>query len=117
MCDPQMLVGQIKEETMPQIWMTYDEIGAMLNCSAAEARGHAVERRLDRKVSRDGKTRAKLCMELIGVFFDQVRANEHPRDVALDNLWRVHSIMSKNSIRPDHQEQPSLGYSGRRVAS
>jgi len=97
---------------MPQIWMTYDEIGAMLNCSPAEARGHAVERRLDRKVSRDGKTRAKLCMELIGVFFDQVRASEHPRDVALDGLWRVHSIMSRIPSGPTIKDSPRLDLPG-----
>jgi hypothetical protein len=105
------------EEAMPQIWMTYDEIGAMLNCSSADARSHAVERGLDRKISRDGKTRAKLCVDLIGVFFDQVRASEPAHNLAVDSLRRVHTIMSKNSIRSDHQEQPTPHSDGRRAAS
>jgi hypothetical protein len=93
---------------MPQIWMTYDEIAGMLDCSVVQARERVVQRQLDRKVSRDGKTRAKLSVELIGVFFDHIRASEHPLDLAVDGLRRVHRIMSKNSDRQDQSRQESV---------
>jgi hypothetical protein len=93
---------------MPQIWMTYDEIAGMLDCSVVQARERVVQRQLDRKVSRDGKTRAKLSVELIGVFFDHIRASEHPLDLAVDGLRRVHRIMSKNPDRQDQSRQESV---------
>ena len=93
---------------MPQIWMTYDEIAGMLDCSVVQARERVVQRQLDRKVSRDGKTRAKLSVELIGVFFDHIRASEHPLDLAVDGLRHVHRIMSKNSDRQDQSRQESV---------
>jgi hypothetical protein len=102
---------------MPQIWMTYDEIAGMLECSLVQARERVVERQLDRKVSRDGKTRAKLSVDLIGVFFDHVRASQHPRDLAIDGLRRVHHIMTKDSSRPDHEDQLSHGSDERKAVS
>jgi hypothetical protein len=88
--------------------MTYDEIAGMLDCSVVQARERVVQRQLDRKVSRDGKTRAKLSVELIGVFFDHIRASEHPLDLAVDGLRRVHRIMSTNSDRQDQSRQESV---------
>jgi hypothetical protein len=102
---------------MPQIWMTYDEIAGLLDCSIAQARERVVERQLDRKVSRDGKTRAKLSVELIGVFFDHIRASEYPLDLAVDGLRRVHRIMSKNLVRPDRQGPPLHGSADRKAVS
>ena len=48
------------DEAMPQIWMTYGEIAALLGCTAEAVRAKAVARSLDRKKSRDGLTRVKL---------------------------------------------------------
>lgn len=45
---------------MPQIWMTYSEVAALLGCDGDRARIQAMQRSLDRKKSRDGLTRVKL---------------------------------------------------------
>ncbi|MBC9983247.1 hypothetical protein HA482_34185, partial [Bradyrhizobium sp. INPA_01384B] len=50
---------------MPQIWMTYDELGMLCGCSAGEARVQALHWALDRRRSRDGNTRVKLNFALM----------------------------------------------------
>jgi hypothetical protein len=40
---------------MPQIWMTYEELAGMLDCTVMEARERAYLERLDQKISRDAK--------------------------------------------------------------
>lgn len=57
---------------MPQIWLTYDELGAWMNCDRAEARMAAVAIGLDRRKSRDGQTRAKLTPPLAKAFLDNI---------------------------------------------
>ena len=49
---------------MPQIWMTYEELAGMLDCTVMEARERVHLERLDRKISRDGKKRAKLSVAM-----------------------------------------------------
>lgn len=57
---------------MPQIWMTYGELGALLACDAATARDNALHMLLDRRRSRDGNTRVKLSPKLMDIFFERV---------------------------------------------
>ncbi|SFP80665.1 hypothetical protein SAMN05216330_110183 [Bradyrhizobium sp. Ghvi] len=45
---------------MPQIWMTYDELATLCECTGSEARLRAIHLSLDRRKSRDGATRVKL---------------------------------------------------------
>jgi hypothetical protein len=59
---------------VPQIWMTYDELAAMLSCSVGEARDWAHLEALDLKISRDGKTRAKLSADLTRMFVERLRS-------------------------------------------
>ena len=49
---------------MPQIWLTYDELAALMDCNPADARRAALAIRLDRRKSRDGQTRVKLTPSL-----------------------------------------------------
>lgn len=67
---------------MPQIWMTYDELAALMDCDKAEARGAAVAMRLDRRRSRDGQTRAKLTPSLAEALLDGMLAQRLEREVA-----------------------------------
>lgn len=62
---------------MPQIWMTYEELAVMLDCSIPEARERVQLERLDRKLSRDGKTRAKLSASMIAIFIDRLKNNQY----------------------------------------
>ncbi len=45
---------------MPQIWLTYDELGAMFRTTAAAARDGVIENDWPRRRCSDGLTRAKL---------------------------------------------------------
>jgi hypothetical protein len=81
---------------MPQIWMTYDEIAALLGCSADAARAQAVYRSLDRKKSRDGLTRVKLDSDWIAHFIAAVRADP-ALDQAIRDLQTIRSEMARDA--------------------
>ena len=79
---------------MPQIWMTYEELAGMLDCSVAEVRERTLLQKLDRKLSRDGKKRVKLSVELAGVFINRVKASESSLDRSINDLRQAHLAMS-----------------------
>ena len=78
---------------MPQIWMTYLELAALLDCSVISARAYATS--LDRKKSRDGLTRAKLDVELIARFVAKIREADPGIDTAVRDLLHVHAEMAR----------------------
>ena len=88
---------------MPQIWMTYEELAGMLDCTAMEARERANFERLDRKISRDGKKRAKLNLAMTIIFIEQIKTSALAMDQAIDNLWGVHGLMKQESTTLPHQ--------------
>ena len=53
---------------MPQIWLTYDEMGHHLRTSAAAARDRAIEAGLDRRKCSDGLTRVKLPADMAAAY-------------------------------------------------
>jgi hypothetical protein len=67
---------------MPQIWMTYGELGALLECDAVTARDNAVHLLLDRRRSRDGNTRVKLSPKLADMFFERLARAWIDRELA-----------------------------------
>ncbi|MCK1384493.1 hypothetical protein [Bradyrhizobium sp. 21] len=79
---------------MPQIWMTYDELATLSNCSAAEARIQALHLSLDRRKSRDGNTRVKLSPTLMARFFETIREADFALDDAIAALRDTHRQMS-----------------------
>ncbi|MCK1653169.1 hypothetical protein IVA88_17260 [Bradyrhizobium sp. 149] len=79
---------------MPQIWMTYDELGTLNGCSAAEARLQAQHLSLDRRKSRDGNTRVKLNLALMARFFETIHEGEFGLDDAIAALRETHRQMS-----------------------
>lgn len=78
---------------MPQIWMTYDELGALCGCGAWEARDLAINLTLDRRKSRDGTTRVKLDLALTAKFFASVRESDFDLDCAIEALHDTHRKM------------------------
>jgi hypothetical protein len=80
---------------MPQIWMTYDELAGMLDCTVAEARERAHLERLDRKMSHDGKTRAKLNPAMTGIFIERLKTIDYDIDRVVNNLRLVHGLLSE----------------------
>lgn len=87
---------------MPQIWLTYDELAAWLNCGRAEARAAVITIGLDRRKSRDGQTRAKLTQPLAEAFFHAMLHQRPEREVAAcaDELRLMHERMAAHSAVP-----------------
>ncbi|OKO82513.1 hypothetical protein [Bradyrhizobium sp. AS23.2] len=79
---------------MPQIWMTYHELGTLCGFSAAEARLQAQHLLLDRRKSRDGNTRVKLNAALMARFLETIREAESDLDDAIAALRDTHRKMS-----------------------
>jgi hypothetical protein len=101
---------------MPQIWMTYEELGDLLQCGSDGARARIREDRLDRKISHDGHKRVKLNLMLTGIFLDRIRSHAYaqlepaidsaprefaPLDLAIEDLRRVHSQMADYDASED----------------
>ncbi len=84
---------------MPQIWLTYDELAALMNCDPAAARAAAAAMRLDRRRSRDGCTRAKLTPSLTDAFFDRVLRQRLEQEIAAGaaDLWAMRDRMAAPS--------------------
>ncbi|MGY4615547.1 hypothetical protein ACVWZ4_000774 [Bradyrhizobium sp. USDA 4472] len=80
---------------MPQIWMTYDELGTLCDCSSDEARMRAIHLSLDRKKSRDGATRVKLDLALTAKFLSSVREADLDLDGAILALQATHRQMAE----------------------
>lgn len=82
---------------MPQIWMTYEELAGMLECTVMEARERVYFDRLDRKISSDGKKRAKLSMAMTAIFIEQLKTIDLTIDHAVDELRHVHGLLSEGA--------------------
>ena len=78
---------------MAQIWMTYEEIGGLLDCTAEAARQYVADQRLDRKRSRDGESRAKLGPDLTALFIAKIKASDPCLDHTIEELRRAHATM------------------------
>jgi hypothetical protein len=66
----------------------------MLDCTAAEARERAHLERLDRKISHDGKTRAKLSVAMTAIFIERLKTIDYDIDRVVNNLRLVHGLLS-----------------------
>jgi len=72
----------VEAQRVPQIWLTYEELAALMDCDAISARDAAMALGLDRRRSRDGQTRAKLTPPLTDAFLDRVLREHIEREVA-----------------------------------
>jgi len=86
---------------MPQIWMTYEEIAGLIGCAPEEACARAIDAHLDRKRSRDGKTRVKLGPAWTAVFIARLRGESDPLDPAIAELRAMHARMQRPAT-PEH---------------
>jgi hypothetical protein len=80
---------------LPQIWMTYEELAGMLDCSVAAAQELARAEQLDRKISRDGNKRAKLNATLAAIFIARIKTMDLAIDQAVEELRHVHSLLER----------------------
>ena len=67
---------------MPQIWLTYSEFAALIDCAPDAARAAAVALRLDRRRSHDGLTRVKLTPSLSETFIEGIIRQRLDREIA-----------------------------------
>ncbi len=75
---------------MPQIWMTYDEIASLIGCNVEQARPLILARHLDRKKSRDGRTRVKLDVLWTALLIEKIRQADFDLSRAIAGLRNVH---------------------------
>jgi hypothetical protein len=82
---------------VPQIWLTYSEFAAFMNCDPAEARKASIAARLDRRRSRDGQTRIKLSPPLTTVFLDTLMRQflERQMTACASDLHALHEVMRR----------------------
>jgi hypothetical protein len=80
---------------VPQIWLTYSEFAAFMNCEPAEAREASIAASLDRRKSRDGQTRIKLSPPLATVFLELLVRQLLERQMAAcaNDLHTVYDLM------------------------
>lgn len=85
---------------MPQIWLTYDELAALMDCDQAEARGAVAAIPLDRRKSRDGRTRAKLNSSLTEAFLDAALQQRVEQEIAAcaSDLRTILERMAERSV-------------------
>jgi hypothetical protein len=94
---------------MPQIWMTYDELGALCGCGALEAREQAIHWSLDRRKSRDGSTRVKLDIPLTAKFYASVGESDFDLDCAIQALHDTRRQMAEVLAPTELQRKRSVG--------
>ena len=81
---------------MLQIWMTYIELGSLLQCSPNEAREQAITVDADRKVSRDGLSRVKLNADWMELFMGHLRGDDRFNRAARE----IHALPHMQSTAP-----------------
>ena len=85
---------------MPQIWMTYEELAEMLECTVMEARERVQLECLDRKISRDGEKRAKLSVAMTGIFIERIKTGAMAMDQTVGDLRTIHGLMKQERNAP-----------------
>jgi hypothetical protein len=87
---------------MPQIWVSYDELGEMLGATADQARATAVDAGWSRRRSRDGVSRVrlppKMAHEFILAYATSAVQVDHDRMVAA--LRHVLSLGANSAATP-----------------
>ena len=103
---------------MPQIWMTYDEIAALMGCTTDAVRVQTAYRCLDRKKSRDGVTRVKLDSDWTAHFVAAIRNADPALEEAIRGLQMIRSGMACDAGQIVRREaaphQPEFAFMRRR---
>ncbi|HWM46426.1 MAG TPA: hypothetical protein VNR11_05870 [Xanthobacteraceae bacterium] len=101
---------------MPQIWLTLDELGTMMDCDLESAHEIAVRTPLTRRRSRDGRVRVKLNGALTEVFLDALLRQRPAQnlDTCIEALRSVGSQMASQHGAPPRADR-GLGQSARQA--
>ncbi|WP_136624120.1 hypothetical protein [Bradyrhizobium centrolobii] len=82
---------------MPQIWLSHEELAALLACDIPQACAVASAIHLDRRKSRDGTTRAKLTPSPAVAFLDGLLQQRFEQEIAAcaGDLRTMHERMAR----------------------
>ena len=91
--------------------MTYDELAALIGCSATDVRLRINHLSLDRRKSRDGITRIKLNLALTAKFFEMIKKSEYDLNAAIDDIVIYNRALSAAEVFAQSQAvpEPSTG--------
>ena len=86
--------------SVPQIWLTYDELATLMGCDQSEVRGAVSTIPLDRRKSRDGRTRVKLNYSLTEAFLDAALQQRVEQEIATcaSDLRTIQERMAGRSV-------------------
>jgi hypothetical protein len=90
--------------------MTYEELADLLGCTVAQAHERAQHELLDRKISRDGRKRAKLNTELVVLFIHRLRTIDLMVDEDVNALRHIYGL-----LQPAHQPAAFIPSLRRRI--
>jgi hypothetical protein len=95
---------------VPQIWVTYSEFAALIDCDPTEARKASIAAGLHRRKSRDGETRVKLTSTLATTFLDMLvrQSLEWRMTACADDLRSAHELMQEQFLAAPPSSTQSL---------
>jgi hypothetical protein len=99
---------------MPQLWLTFEEIGDLFYCDTAGARRRVIANQWERRRYSDGLTRAQLPPEVAHDFMLRYRSERESRGASVDEFdAAMAALRHVFGAEPDNVRQPSTA----RVAS
>jgi hypothetical protein len=91
---------------MPQVWMTYQELGDLAGIESQEARDFAIAQGWRRRRSRDGLTRVKLPQDLVKAYLlSLIEPSQFDLASKMAAILRSTLPMNRDEARP----QPKTG--------
>ncbi|WP_157100523.1 hypothetical protein [Rhodoplanes sp. Z2-YC6860] len=88
---------------MPQIWLSYLELGSLLQCRPDEARSLAITVGADRKKSRDGLSRVKLTATWMDLWIQQIRGADRFQRAA-EEIWMLPHMDLTPAVEPKPEQ-------------
>jgi hypothetical protein len=88
---------------VPQIWLSYGELGSLLQCRPEEARSLAIANGADRKKSRDGLSRVKLTATWMDLFIQEIRGADRFQRAA-DEMRLLPHMNPIPAVEPEQEQ-------------
>jgi hypothetical protein len=99
---------------MPQVWVTYEELGEVLRSGPSAVQQAIIENDLPRRKSSDGRTRIKLSPTLAHEFMLNYAARNGLEILTNDMADRLRGLLCNG--RGDEYPRPQAESVGRRIA-
>jgi hypothetical protein len=86
---------------MPQVWLTYEELGELLHCESSEVRQAVIEHEWARRRSGDGLTRVKISPALAHEFMLKYASTTGGELSTDDMVDRLRGLLRNAHEAPD----------------